>query len=135
MRVYLGGSSQQLGRVVLMAKRLEEAGVEVACRWWLDVLARDGAPDSSLSLHDQLKRAMEDWRHVREADCVLLLWPDDVSHGTAAELGYACGVDKEHVIVSGARAHHCIFTSVCARYEDDLDALEHVLSLRPAVAS
>jgi hypothetical protein len=131
---YLGGPSQQLGRVMLMARRLEDAGVQIPYKWWIGVIARGCTPDSSLSLHDQLQIAMTDWRHVREAQAVWLLWPDTVSHGTAAEFGYACGIDKEHVIVSGANAKACLFTSVVARYEDDLDALEHVLSLRPAVA-
>jgi hypothetical protein len=65
---------------------------------------------------------------------VLFLWPAEVSHGAACELGYALA-NAKHTVVSGSTATGSIFTSLAnARYESDLDALEAVLELARRLA-
>lgn len=130
LRLYLAGPSVELGRVIMMARRLEEAGVELTCRWWTDVQARNGAGDDTLSLSEQRERALACMDGIDRALIVWALWPADYSHGTACELGYALAHSSRRVIVSGSFANECVFTSYAAeRFAADFDALQYVLSL------
>jgi nucleoside 2-deoxyribosyltransferase len=127
VKAYLAGPSSELGRVVMLARRLELAGVEISHRWWLDVIAREGTPDSSLSPAAQLERARRDMRGIDAADIVWALFPARTSHGLAFEMGYA-HANCKHVVVSGAFANTCIFASLFERHDSDYDALEAVLA-------
>ncbi len=132
MLIYVGCASRELGRVILLSRRLEEAGNAITAKWWTDVQARGGTPDAELSDRAQVSRARACLDGIDRAQLVWLLWPSAVSHGTAAELGYslarAADSDKR-VIVSGAYARYSIFTSLgTERYASDIDALEAVLA-------
>jgi nucleoside 2-deoxyribosyltransferase len=127
-QVYVAGSSHELDRVTRIADKLEALGVAISHRWWL---ASGVGNDGALDREAQASVASQCLAGVARADVCWLLWPRDVSHGTAVELGYALGLGHGYrpIVITGSRAHTCAFTSL-ATYRDVCDELGLVEVLR-----
>lgn len=133
-RVYLAGASRELPRVLKMVNLLEASGLVVITHRWFDAVQAWGiGKDAELTLDQRRTHALTDFRGVDTADVFWCLWPEKYSHGCALELGYALGRNFAATVVSGKRAHECIFTSL-AQYQDSSDDHGLVEVLRMAKA-
>lgn len=137
--VYLAGPSRELARVQRYADALEQSGLVRLTYAWQEAVLRHGVGrDHELTLEQQREHALADLRGVCDAELVWALWPESVSAGVPLEFGFAMGLCRYYssslcLVVSGAKASNCIFTSL-AVYRDASDDLALVEVLRRAQA-
>lgn len=123
LRVYLAGASRELDRVTRMALALEAAGtVEITHKWWSAVMKHGVGTDAGLERSEQAKYAREDLDAVRRANCAWILWPEAPSSGALIEFGFALA-KKIPCVVTGWKAHECIFTAPDDVYRERGDML------------
>lgn len=125
MKVYLAGATKQLGRIRLVASRLESMGFEITHKWWegLEVEPHDA------SIEDKRKWAIEDLEGIRKAATTLVLWPEDQSGsaGLKIEMGYAMAVSPRVVVAGPCRS---IFSALTYHLDTDEKALTFLSVLR-----
>lgn len=135
LRVYLGGPSGELSRVLSYARAQQDSGlVELTSHWFEGAEAWAGR-DEILDDREQRKRITENLCAIRRAQLVWILWPDfGRSEGAVGELGYAVahrwhvGSERQTVWVSGRRVRSSITTAAAdERLVEDDAALLRVL--------
>jgi nucleoside 2-deoxyribosyltransferase len=124
VRIYVAGASKEPQRVRWAMDGVRDLGCELTLDW-LAVIDAAGAANEGLNDAERRKYARADLAAVRCADLVWLLAPDNASTGAWVELGYAvaCGVP---IVVSGRARTRCIFASLGAEFDEDIDALAYV---------
>lgn len=123
MMVYVGGSSQELGRVRGFQARVKEAGHEITFDWTELVANNLG----QYTLADMLIAARSDHAAVVRADAFVGLWPKEpiVSLGLLTEIGMALELTRLRgapPIVVGAPAEY-FFRHLCSNVPTEAQAM------------
>lgn len=122
MRVYVAGSSRQLGRVRAAMERLKAAGHTVVHDWPTIIEAQGEANPADATQDERWDWAIDDLAGVKAADCLWFLVPAEEGAGAFVELGYALAIGKP-VICSGTY-QRSIFTSMAVCYDRDDQAFD-----------
>jgi hypothetical protein len=88
LRVYVAGASREIARAEAVIAALREAGVEVTHDWTKTRRAQPG-DDSTLDPQVALQIATDCVSGIMNAEALLVLVPDESTHGVLVELGVA----------------------------------------------
>lgn len=132
--IFLSGASREHERVTAIAAALDIAGAcRITQRWWeasaYGLPAEWSGHDARIPAQAQLAVARRNMDAIYDAHVTWVLWPGDGLRSTCeAEMGFALALGK-CVIVTGARASECCWTSR-AYYRDVSDELGLVELMR-----
>lgn len=117
MKIYVGGSSEELVQIRLIMKILQLRGHTITFDW---------TQCFSWKSPDLTENARLDLEAIREADLVLLVFERNRNYqGTHTEMGIALALGKE-VIILGPKADKNIFSRLCTIYHELYDVISEL---------
>lgn len=134
MKVYIAGSSNEIGRVLRAVDACGVGGIEVTCTWPAVVAATPGgANPADATKVERCGWSNTDLLEVAAADLLWFLVPTapNVTRGAWVEAGYAIGKDKL-LVFSKENTKQSVFCALGDEFGDDVAALVHILEILTA---
>lgn len=129
MKVYVAGSSKELGRVKAAIQLLRDYGHEVT-HDWPALVEQVGSANPDVDDDTRARWAWADLRGVADAKALWLLVPAVDGGGAYFESGYLLGMQMnegfgDRLMVASGACHKSIFTSLFNNtFASDLEALD-----------